>query len=89
MIKARTAAAPPPLALFALPVVLISHRLDPESAAGPKGELQSLVQNRDLSASLQAGAGGGAAEASEQPGPPAGSKPDPGGNSCPTRVGSC
>lgn len=77
MIKARTATAPP-LALFALPVVLISHRLDPEPAAGPKGELQSLVQNRDLPASLPAGAGRGAAEASEQPGPPARSKPDPG-----------
>lgn len=48
VIKARTATAPP-LALFALPVVLISHRLDPEPAAGPKGELQSLVQKRPAS----------------------------------------
>lgn len=71
-----------PPALLALLIVLILHPLDPESAIGPKGKPQSLLQSRDLSASLKSRgqADGGAEKASQQPELPTGTKPVPVGS---------
>lgn len=80
-----------PSALLALLIVLILHPLDSESATGPKGKSQSLLQSRDLSASLKSRgqADRGAEKASQQPELPTGAKAAPVGSSGPVGGESC